>query len=36
MKHHTSKLWLRQEAEKYIIKDFQGRRKELEKYRKPS
>ncbi|CAF1234418.1 unnamed protein product [Rotaria sp. Silwood1] len=36
MKHHTSKLWLRQEAEKYIIKDFQGQRKELEKYKNPS
>ena len=33
MKHHSSKLWLRQEAEKYIVKDFQGRRKELEKYK---
>jgi hypothetical protein len=32
MKHHTSKLWLRQEAEKYVVKDFTGKRKELEKY----
>jgi MFS superfamily sulfate permease-like transporter len=36
MKHHTDKLWLRQETEKYIVKDFQGRRKELEKYKKSS
>jgi hypothetical protein len=33
MKHHASKLWLRQEAEKYIVKDFQGRRNELERYK---
>ncbi|CAF1466368.1 unnamed protein product [Didymodactylos carnosus] len=32
VKHHTNKLWLRQEAEKYVVKDFQGRRNELEKY----
>jgi MFS superfamily sulfate permease-like transporter len=36
MKHHTSKLWLRQEAEKYVVKDFQRRRQELEKYKKSS
>ncbi|CAM4974107.1 unnamed protein product [Rotaria socialis] len=30
MKHHTSKLWLRQEAEKYVIKDSQGQKKDLE------
>ncbi|CAF1376862.1 unnamed protein product [Adineta ricciae] len=35
MEHHTRKLWLRQEANKYIVKDFQGRRSELEKYRTP-
>ncbi|CAF3359271.1 unnamed protein product [Rotaria socialis] len=34
MKHHASQLWLRQEAEKYIIKDFQDRRSELEQYKK--
>lgn len=34
MKHHTSKLWLRQEAQKYIVKDFQGRRQELEKIKR--
>jgi hypothetical protein len=33
MKYHTQKLWLRQEAEKYIVKDFHGRRNELEKYK---
>ena len=33
MKHHASKLWLRQEAEKYTVKDFQGRRGDLEKYK---
>ena len=33
MKHHASKLWLRQEADKYIVKDFQRQRSELEKYR---
>jgi uncharacterized membrane protein len=32
MKHHASKLWLRPEATKYIAKDFQGQRAELEKY----
>ncbi len=32
MKNHNSKLWLRQEAEKYIVKDFTGRRRDLEKY----
>ena len=32
MKSHTDKLWLRQEAKKYIVKDFQGHREELEKY----
>ncbi|CAF1077562.1 unnamed protein product [Rotaria magnacalcarata] len=36
MKHHASQLWLRQEAEKYIIKDFQSRRNELEQYKKNS
>jgi hypothetical protein len=30
IKHHKEKLWLRQEAEKYIVKDFQGRRNEIE------
>lgn len=30
MKHHANQLWLRQEAEKYVIKDFQNKRKELE------
>jgi uncharacterized membrane protein len=35
MKHHASKLWLRQEAEKYTVKDFQGRRGDLEKYKNP-
>lgn len=29
MEHHSSRLWLRQEAEKYEVKDFQGRRSEL-------
>ncbi|CAF3844749.1 unnamed protein product [Rotaria sordida] len=29
MKRHTKKLWLRQEAKKYVVKDFQGRRNEL-------
>jgi hypothetical protein len=29
MQHHTDKLWLRQETEKYIVKDFQGRRNEI-------
>ncbi|CAF1232991.1 unnamed protein product [Didymodactylos carnosus] len=33
MKRHTNKLWLRQEAEKYIVKDFQERRNELDKYK---
>ena len=33
MQHHASKLWLRQEAEKYQVKDFHGRRSELEIYR---
>ena len=33
MQHHASKLWLRQEAEKYRVKDFHGRRPELEIYR---
>ncbi|CAF1058016.1 unnamed protein product [Adineta ricciae] len=28
-KHHTKKLWLRQETKKYVVKDFQGRRDEL-------
>lgn len=32
MKEHTEKLWLRQEADKYIVKDFSGRRNELEQY----
>ncbi|CAF0954696.1 unnamed protein product [Adineta ricciae] len=35
MEHHTRKLWLRQEANKYIVKDFQERKSELEKYRMP-
>jgi hypothetical protein len=30
MKRHTNKLWLRQETKKYIVRDFQGRRNELE------
>ncbi|CAF3773259.1 unnamed protein product [Rotaria sp. Silwood1] len=34
MKHHASKLWLRQEADKYVVKDFQDRREELEQYKK--
>ncbi|CAF1469852.1 unnamed protein product, partial [Didymodactylos carnosus] len=34
LKSHTNKLWLRQEAEKYIVRDFQGRRNEIEKYTK--
>jgi E3 ubiquitin-protein ligase DOA10 len=34
MQHHTDKLWLRQETQKYIVKDFQERRNELEKYKK--
>ncbi|CAF1649684.1 unnamed protein product [Adineta ricciae] len=34
LKHHTERLWLRQEAEKYIVKDFQERRHELEQYRR--
>lgn len=29
MKHHTNKLWLRQEAKKYVVKDFQERMHEL-------
>ncbi|CAF1085947.1 unnamed protein product [Adineta ricciae] len=29
-KHHTKKLWLRQETKKYVVKDFQGRRDELQ------
>jgi len=33
LQHHTNKLWLRQEAEKYIVKDFQGRREELSRHR---
>jgi hypothetical protein len=33
MKYNTQKLWLKQEAEKYIIKDFHGKRNELEKYK---
>lgn len=36
MKHHAQKLWLRQEAEKFIVKDFQGQREELDKYKKPA
>lgn len=28
-KSHMEKLWLRQEAKKYVVKDFQGRRNEL-------
>src|SRR5690606_27049210 len=34
MTHHAEKLWLRQKAQKYIVKDFQGRRYELEKYKR--
>ncbi|UJR10972.1 hypothetical protein I4U23_015157 [Adineta vaga] len=34
LKHHNERLWLRQQAEKYIVKDFQGRRHELETYRR--
>ncbi|CAF0878804.1 unnamed protein product [Adineta steineri] len=34
MKHHTETLWLQQEAEKYIVKDFQERRHELENYKR--
>ncbi|CAF2612039.1 unnamed protein product [Rotaria sp. Silwood2] len=30
MKCHTNRLWLQQEAKKYIVKDFQGRINELE------
>ncbi|CAF1624694.1 unnamed protein product [Rotaria magnacalcarata] len=30
MKRHTNKLWLRQEAKKYVVTDFQGRMHELE------
>lgn len=29
---HTEKLWLRQEADKYFVKDFHGRRDELDQY----
>jgi len=29
IKHHTNKLWLRQETKKYIVKDFEGRIDEL-------
>ena len=29
MKRHTARLWLREEAKKYVVKDFQGRRHEL-------
>ncbi|UJR07346.1 hypothetical protein I4U23_011632 [Adineta vaga] len=32
VERHTNKLWLRQEAKKYIVKDFQRHRDELEKY----
>ena len=28
--HHMNRIWLRQEADKYLVKDFQGRRHELE------
>ncbi len=30
MKHHTQKLWLKQEDEKYILKDFHGKINQLE------
>lgn len=33
MQHHARKLWLRQEAEKYQVTDFHGRRPELEIHR---
>lgn len=33
LKHHSKRLWLRQEANKYVVKDFQANRKELEKYK---
>jgi hypothetical protein len=29
IKHHTNKLWLRQEAKKYVVKDFEGKIDEL-------
>jgi hypothetical protein len=35
IKHHTNKLWLRQETKKYVVKDFQGRRNELENISSP-
>ncbi|CAF1091709.1 unnamed protein product [Adineta steineri] len=34
MKNHTEKLWLRQEAEIYVIQDFQGKKDELDNYRR--
>ena len=36
MEQHARKLWLRQEADKYVVRDFQGRRSELENYRRPT
>ncbi len=29
MNHHTQKLWLKQEDEKYILKDFHGKINQL-------
>ena len=29
MRRHTARLWLREEAKKFVVKDFQGRRHEL-------
>jgi hypothetical protein len=29
IKYHTQKLWLRQEADKYIVKDFHGKRNQI-------
>ena len=36
LNHHSNRLWLRQEANKYVVKDFQGNRKELEMYKNRS
>ena len=30
---HKDKLWLQQEAKKYVVKDFQEQRNELNKYK---
>ena len=30
MTHHMNTIWLRQEADKFLVKDFQGRRHELQ------